>query len=101
MHQFPHLLWQHILRMHFTGRKIQLILSKRLTLRGALERQEPGFIVTPLVTKQQVQQSELENLCNRIFAGSSKDFILSFISRENVSEEELAQIKQTVNEYHR
>ena len=30
---------------------------KRLTLRGALERQEPGFIVTPLVTKQQVQQS--------------------------------------------
>jgi predicted transcriptional regulator len=54
-----------------------------------------------LVTKQQVQQSELENLCNRIFAGSSKDFILSFISRENVSEEELAQIKQTVNEYHR
>lgn len=74
---------------------------KRLTLRGALERQEPGFIVTPLVTKQQVQQSELENLCNRIFAGSSKDFILSFISRENVSEEELAQIRQTVNEYHR
>lgn len=101
MHQFLHLLWQHILRMHFTGRKYNLYCHKGLTLRGALERQEPGFIVTPLVTKQQVQQSELENLCNRIFAGSSKDFILSFISRENVSEEELAQIKQTVNEYHR
>lgn len=74
---------------------------KRLTLRGALERQEPGFIVTPLVTKQQVQQSELENLCNRIFAGSSKDFILSFISRESVGDEELAQLKQVVEEYHR
>lgn len=74
---------------------------KRLTLRRALERQEPGFIVTPLVTKQQVQQSELENLCNRIFAGSSKDFILSFISRESVSEEELAELKAAVQEYHR
>ena len=71
---------------------------KRLTLRGALERQEPGFIVTPLVTKQ---QSELENLCNRIFAGSSKDFILSFSSRESVSEEELAELKAAVQEYHR
>ena len=60
---------------------------KRLTLRGALERQEPGFIVTPL--------------CNRIFAGSSKDFILSFISRESVSEEELAELKAAVQEYHR
>ena len=65
------------------------------------QRQEPGFIVTPLVTKQQVQQSELENLCNRIFAGSSKDFILSFISRESVSEEELAELKAAVQEYHR
>ena len=55
---------------------------KRLTLRGALERQEPG-------------------LCNRIFAGSSKDFILSFISRESVSEEELAELKAAVQEYHR
>ena len=52
-------------------------------------------------TRQQVQQSELENLCNRIFAGSSKDFILSFISRESVSEEELAELKAAVQEYHR
>lgn len=74
---------------------------KRLTLRGALERQEPGFIVTPLVTKEAVQQSELENLCNRIFAGSSEDMVISFLSRESVDEEKLAQIKKVVAEYHR
>lgn len=74
---------------------------KRLTLRGALERQEPGFIVTPLVTKEAVQQSELENLCNRIFAGSSKDMILSFLSRESVDEQQLAELKKAVEEYHR
>ena len=69
--------------------------------RGALERQEPGFIVTPLVTKEAVQQSELENLCNRIFAGSSKDMILSFLSRESVDEQQLAELKKAVEEYHR
>ena len=74
---------------------------KRLTLRGALERQEPGFIVTPLVTKEAVQQSELEDLCNRIFAGSSKDMILSFLSRESVDEQQLAELKKAVEEYHR
>ena len=96
----PH--WRLILWMPFHWKKnTTYTVIKRLTLRGALERQEPGFIVTPLVTKQQVQQSELENLCNRIFAGSSKDFILSFISRESVSEEELAELKAAVQEYHR
>ncbi len=74
---------------------------KRLTLRGALERQEPGFIVTPLVTREQVRQSELEHLCNRVFAGSSKEMILSFLSREGLSEEELAEIKEAVKEFHR
>ena len=63
--------------------------------------QEPGFIVTPLVTKEAVQQSELENLCNRIFAGSSKDMILSFLSRESVDEQQLAELKKAVEEYHR
>ena len=95
------LLWQHIPRMRFIGRKIPPTVIKRLTLRGALERQEPGFIVTPLVTKEAVQQSELENLCNRIFAGSSKDMILSFLSRESVDEQQLAELKKAVEEYHR
>ena len=58
-------------------------------------------IVTPLVTKEAVQQSELENLCNRIFAGSSKDMILSFLSRESVDEQQLAELKKAVEEYHR
>ncbi len=74
---------------------------KRLTLRGALERQEPGFMVTPLVTKEQVQQSELERLCNRVFAGSSKDLVLSFLSSNSLSDEDLAEVKEVVKEFHR
>ena len=79
--------------------------KKNTTYRGNLLAYCPaGGTLLPchaVLSKQQVQQSELENLCNRIFAGSSKDFILSFISRESVSEEELAELKAAVQEYHR
>lgn len=75
---------------------------KRLTLRGALERQEPGFIVTPLVTKEAVQQSRSWKICATGFSqGSSKDMILSFLSRESVDEQQLAELKKAVEEYHR
>ncbi len=62
---------------------------------------ELGKAQGSLVSKEAVQQSELENLCNRIFAGSSKDMILSFLSREDLSEAELAEIKEAVKEFHR
>ena len=43
---------------------------KKLEAKGFIRRDEPGFICTPLVTREEVQKQETESLINRFFGGS-------------------------------
>lgn len=71
---------------------------KRLIERGALRRQEPGFMVYPLVTKQQVQLSQMEELIQKVFGGSSKEFLETFLSKEDISNQDLTELSASIAE---
>ena len=38
---------------------------------GAVSREDPGFLCTPLVTRDEVARSETEQLIEKMFGGSS------------------------------
>lgn len=71
---------------------------KRLIERGALARSDPGFLITPLVTREQTLQDDTSELIEKRYGGSRKLFLTSFLSGEDVSEEELALLRQAIDE---
>ena len=61
---------------------------KKCIEKGAIERKEPGFLCRPLVTKDEVAQSETEQLIDKMFGGSSELFFSSFLRNQGISEED-------------
>ena len=70
-------------------------IIKKLIEKNILARNEPNFICTSLVKKEEVQKAETMNLIDRFFSGSKKAFFAAFIE-ENISEDELAELKKLI-----
>ena len=66
---------------------------KKCIEKGAIAREEPNFLCKPLVTKDEVAQSETEQLIDKIFGGSSELFFSSFLKNQGISEEDAKRLK--------
>lgn len=69
---------------------------KKLVEKEAVKREEPNFICTPLISKEQVQQQETDNLINKLFNGSKKAFFSAFANREKLSDDEIEELKRII-----
>ncbi len=69
---------------------------KKLEAKGFLQRQEPGFLCIPLVTQEQVQKAETQSLLNKLFGGSRKALFSTLLEDEDLSQEELQQLRQMI-----
>lgn len=70
---------------------------KKLINKGALLRSEPNFICKALITKEQVQVTETRKLIDKLFGGSSKLLMSRFIEDEQLSHDELQNLKDMIN----
>ena len=68
---------------------------KRLSERGVLKNE--NTIVTSLVSKEEVQLSELDELVETRFEGSLPAFIAAFAKRQKLSEKEISEIQKIIN----
>lgn len=73
-------------------------IIKKCIDKGAIEREEPGFICKPLVTKDEVQQSETEQLIDKMFGGSSELFFSAFLKNKGISENEADRLARMIRE---
>lgn len=71
---------------------------KRLGDRGAISRTDPGIIIRPLVTREEVERAETDELIDKIYNGSVKNFFVSFLQREDISKEKLDEIKKILED---
>ncbi len=67
---------------------------KRLGERGILENK--NSVVRSLVSKDEVQLSDLDELMEKRFEGSLPAFIAAFAKRQNLSEKEIDDIKNII-----
>ena len=72
---------------------------KRLSERGVLKNE--NTIVTSLVSKEQVQQAELEQLVEKTFEGSLPAFVAAFTKHKNISREEIDEVQAMIDRYRR
>ncbi len=71
---------------------------KKCIDKGAIAREEPGFVCTALVTHDEVAQSETEQLIDKMYGGSSELFFSSFLKTQGISEEDAARLAKMIKE---
>lgn len=70
---------------------------KKLVAKGYIRRDEPGFICTPLITKEEVRQAETQGLIDRLFGGSKKALFSALLEDEKLSEKELEELRKLID----
>lgn len=70
---------------------------KKLEAKGFLRRSEPGFLCTPLVSKNQIQKAEAASLVKKIFGGSRKALFSALLEDEPLSEEEIEALRALID----
>lgn len=70
---------------------------KRLTERGVIRSE--NSVVTSLVSKEEVQCAESRDFIDRTFGGSLPGFIAAFTSKQQLSPEEITEIRRMIDSY--
>lgn len=73
-------------------------LIKRCINKGAIERSEPNFMCRALVTKEDVQEAETEELINKIYDGSADKLFVALLGRKKLTEDQIAKLRRIVGE---
>ena len=68
---------------------------KRLSERGVLKNEDGA--VTSLVSKDEAQASEIDELVEKKFEGSLPAFVAAFTKHQNISEEELDEVQRMID----
>ena len=69
---------------------------KRLSDRGVVKNE--NTVVTSLVSKEEVQASEIDELVEKKFGGSVPAFIAAFAKSKKLSEKEVEEIRRIIGE---
>ena len=67
---------------------------KRLCDRGVIKNEKT--VVSSLISKEEVQMAEIDELVEKKFEGSLPAFIAAFAKRKNLSEEEIESIRRII-----
>ena len=70
---------------------------KRLSERGVLKND--NSVVTSLVSKEEVQASEIDEMMDKTFEGSLPAFIAAFTKRRGVTDRELEEVQNMIEQY--
>lgn len=72
---------------------------KRLCDRGVIKKE--NTIVSALISKEEAQQNELNELVEKKFEGSLPAFVAAFTRHERFSEEEMDAVQAMIDRYRR
>ena len=72
---------------------------KRLAQRGVLKNE--NTVVTSLVSKDQVQAAEIDELVEKKFAGSLPAFVAAFTRHKKMTQREIDQVQEMIDRFRR
>ena len=71
---------------------------KRLIDKGAIEREDPGFVCKALISKRMVQNIETQALINKLYNGSLNNFFVEFLKNQNMTNTEILELERIIGE---
>ena len=72
---------------------------KRLSERGVLKNE--NTVVTSIVTKDEVQASEIDEMVEKTFEGSLPAFIAAFTKHQKLSDKEINEVQEMIDRFRR
>lgn len=83
------------------NRNTTYTVIKKLIDKGAIVRSDPGFLCTPLVSREEVQRQETDSLISRLFGGSKTRFLSAFLSEKDLAPAEAEQLRALIDSFSR
>lgn len=80
------------------NRNTTYTVIKKCIEKGAVIRLEPNFMCRAVVSREEIQAAETEELIDRMFEGSKSKFFAAFLSGQDMSEEELLELKRMLRQ---
>ena len=71
---------------------------KKCVEKGAIERKEPNFICTASVSKNQVQSTEVDELVDKLFEGSTELLFASLVGHKKLPPDMIEKLKHIVGD---
>ena len=70
---------------------------KKLEAKGCLRRDDPGFLCTPLVTREAMRRREASALLCKFFGGSRRALFSALLEEEELSESEREELRALID----
>lgn len=71
---------------------------KRLIDKGAVKREDPGFLCRAAVSKKTVQNIETKVLLNKLYNGSLSNFLVEYLKNQELSRAEIMELERIVGD---
>ncbi len=71
---------------------------KRLINKGAIIREDPGFICRADITKAEIQKVETQALLNQLYNGSISNFISDYLSKCELSSVDIDMLQKIISD---
>lgn len=68
----------------------------RLIKKGAIIRQDPGFICKANIGKKQIQEIETQALLDKVYSGSVSNLITEYLANQKLSGSDIANLERII-----
>lgn len=73
-------------------------LIKRCMKKGAIERSEPNFMCHALISQEEVQKAEAQELIDKVYDGSADKLFAALLGRKKLSKQQIDELRKVVGE---
>ena len=70
---------------------------KKLVDKQAVRRDEPDFVLTPLVTRAEIAAEETNELVLKMFKGNMSLFLTSLVENQELTKEEIKTLRELID----
>ena len=78
------------------NRNTTYTVIKKLIEKNAIERKEPSFTCSAIISKDQIQQQEATTLIDQLFDGSAELFLTAYLNGKVLTDSEIERLKRLV-----
>lgn len=71
---------------------------KKCIAKNAIERTEPNFMCRALISKEDVQEAETDELIGKLYDGSVDKLFAALLERKKLTAEQIEKLKQAVGD---
>ncbi len=71
-------------------------ILKKLEAKGFIKREDPGFICTSLISREDVCKIETQSLVDKLFNGSKKALFSALLQDETLSDEDINELRTMI-----